>query len=326
MGCALIARHRTPTLVLVDRRELVDQWRAQLRTHLGVEAGQLGAGKRNQTRTVDIATFQTVVRSDRPAELLDGYGLVVVDECHRLAAPTIERTVRDVRARRWLGLSATPQRPDGLKEVMVMQCGPIRHRIGRLDDHLVRRLHVHDTQLDVGTPTGGLTRNEVLALVYATLVEDAGRSAQICDDVTRAMGEGRNCLVLSGRTEHVESLADRLGSHSLDPLVLHGGLKATERRAVHERLAEDRQVLLVATDRYIGEGFDCPRLDRVFLAFPVSAPQRTTQYVGRVLRETPARTASRCTTTATPRCPCSPPCTGDGRPATGSSASRPSRR
>jgi superfamily II DNA or RNA helicase len=87
MGCALIARHRTPTLVLVDRRELLDQWRAQLRTNLGLEAGQIGAGKRNQTRAVDIATFQTVVRSDRPDELLDGYGLVVIDECHRVAAP-----------------------------------------------------------------------------------------------------------------------------------------------------------------------------------------------------------------------------------------------
>lgn len=94
MGCALIARHRMPTLVLVDRRELLDQWLAHLRTHLGVEPGQIGAGKRKQTWTVDIATFQTVMRSDRPDALLDGYGFVVVDECHRVAAPTIERTVR----------------------------------------------------------------------------------------------------------------------------------------------------------------------------------------------------------------------------------------
>lgn len=289
MGCALIARHRTPTLVLVDRRELLDQWRAQLRTNLGVEAGQLGAGKRNQTRAVDIATFQTVVRSDRPDELLDGYGLVVIDECHRVAAPTIERTVRAVRARRWLGLTATPQRPDGLKEVMVMQCGPIRHRIDRTDDDLVRLLCVHDTELMVHTPTDGLTRGEVLALLYEAIVEDVGRTAQICDDVARAMRDGRNCLVLSGRTEHVEVLAAGLRARGFDPLVLHGRLKVTERRAVHARLAEDCQVLLVATDRYIGEGFDCPRLDTLFLAFPVSAPQRIEQYAGRVVRDHPGK-------------------------------------
>jgi superfamily II DNA or RNA helicase len=289
MGCALIARHRTPTLVLVDRRELLDQWRAQLRTNLGIEAGQIGAGKRNQTRAVDIATFQTVVRSDRPHELLDGYGLFVIDECHRVAAPTIERTVRAVRARRWLGLTATPQRPDGLKEVMVMQCGPIRHRIDRVDDDLVRLLSVHDTQLVVDTPTDGLTRGEVLALLYEAIVEDAGRTAQVCDDVAHALRDGRNCLVLSGRTEHVEVLAAGLRDRGFDPLVLHGRLKVTERRAVHARLAADRQVLLVATDRYIGEGFDCPRLDTLFLAFPVSAPQRIEQYAGRVVRDHPGK-------------------------------------
>ncbi|HWB71538.1 MAG TPA: DEAD/DEAH box helicase family protein [Egibacteraceae bacterium] len=289
MGCALIARHRTPTLVLVDRRELLDQWRSQLRTHLAIEAGQIGAGKRQPTWTVDVATFQTVTRSQDPAALLDGYGLVVIDECHHVAAPTVERTVRDVRARRWLGLTATPQRPDGLKEIMVMQCGPIRHRIDRTTDDLVRRLHVHDTQLAVDTSTDGLTRGEVLALVHAALVEDARRTAQICDDVVRAMGQGRNCLVLSGRTEHVDALADGLRRSGLDPLVLHGGLATKTRRGVHARLATDSQLLLVATDRYIGEGFDCPRLDTLFLAFPVSAPQRITQYAGRILREHPGK-------------------------------------
>lgn len=284
MGCALIARHRMPTLVLVDRRELVDQWRTHLRTHLGIEPGQLGAGKRHQTWTVDLATFQTVMRNDRPAALLDGYGFVVVDECHRVAAPTIERTVRDVRARRWLGLTATPQRPDGLKEIMVMQCGPIRHRIDQVDDDLTRVLHVHDTQLAVDLATPGLSRGEVLTLAYEAIVEDAGRTVQVCDDVAGAMRAGRNCLVLSGRTQHVDLLADGLRDRGLEPLVLHGQLKVTQRRAVHERLAEGRQVLLVATDRYIGEGFDCPRLDTLFLAFPVSAPQRIEQYAGRVVR------------------------------------------
>ncbi len=288
MGCALVALHRTPTLVLVDRRELVDQWRAQLRTCLDVDAGQIGAGKRHQTHIVDVATFQTIIRSTEPDQLLDGYGLVVVDECHRVAAPTVERTVRNVRARRWLGLTATPQRPDGLKEVMVMQCGPIRHRIDRIADGLARVLRVHDTALrvDVGD---GLTRGELLALVYAAVIDDAGRTSQICGDVADAMRQGRNCLVLSGRTDHVKTLVDQLRDLGFDPLMLHGGLNRTQRRAVHARLVTDKQLLLIATDRYIGEGFDCPRLDTAFLTFPVSAPQRITQYVGRILREHPGK-------------------------------------
>lgn len=291
MGCALIARHRTPALVLVDRTWLLDQWREHLRTHLGVEPGQIGAGKKRPTGVVDVAMVQTVIRSDDPGELLAGYGLVVVDECHHVSAPTVERAVRDVCARRWLGLTATPRRPDGLEEIMIMQCGPIRHRIRERDrdDDLVRMLQVHHTDLTIDTPTDGLSRGELLALVYDALVADEGRTTQVCGDVAGAVGAGRNCLVLSGRTEHVRVLADGLRRHGLDSLVVHGGLSATEQRAAHQRLADDEPLLVVATDRYVGEGFDCPRLDTLFLAFPVSAPQRITQYVGRILREHPEK-------------------------------------
>jgi len=289
MACALIARHAAPTLVLVDRKPLLAQWRERLATHLGVEAGQIGGGKQRPTKVVDIAMVQTVTRNEQAADLLDGYGLVVIDECHHVPAPTVERAVRNLDARRWLGLTATPQRPDGLKDIMVMQCGPIRHRITQSASNLDLRLQVHRTELTIDDSTDGLTRGEVLALINASLVADDRRNDQICRDVADAIGAGRNCLVLSSRTEHVEVLANRLSGLGLEPLVLYGSLKPTERRAVHERLAEDRQLLLVATDRYIGEGFDCPKLDTLFLAFPISARQRITQYVGRILRDHPGK-------------------------------------
>ena len=289
MACALIACHATPTLVLVDRKPLLAQWRERLATHLGIEAGQIGGGKQRPTKIVDIAMVQTVTRNERAAELLDGYGLVVIDECHHVPAPTVERAVRNLDARRWLGLTATPQRPDGLKDVMVMQFGPIRHRITQSASDIERRLQVHRTELTIDDATDGLTRGEVLALINAALVEDDRRNDQICRDVADAVGAGRNGVVLSSRTEHVDVLAGRLSGLGLEPMVLYGSLKPAERRAVHERLAEDRRLLLVATDRYIGEGFDCPKLDTLFLAFPISARQRIIQYVGRILRDQPGK-------------------------------------
>ena len=287
MACALIAEHRRPTLVLVDRKPLLEQWRAQIRTYLGIDAGQIGGGKKRPTGTVDIAMVQTVTRSQDPGALLAGYGLVVVDECHHVPAPTVERALRRIEARRWLGLTATPRRSDGLTEIMLMQCGPIRHRLRPPPDDLGRSLLVHRTELTIADRTDGLTRGEVLALCNAALIEDEARTERICRDVATAMDSGRNCLVLSGRTEHVEGLADALRRHDLSPLVLHGGLRPKQRRDVHDRLADDAHVLLVATDRYIGEGFDCPRLDTLFLTFPISAPQRIVQYVGRILRAHP---------------------------------------
>ena len=289
MACALIARRGVPTLVLVDRRVLLEQWRTQLRSFLGVEAGQIGAGRRRPTGMVDIAMLQTVSRVEQPAALLDGYGLVVVDECHHVPAPTFERALRDVGARWWLGLTATPERADGLAEIMVMQCGPIRRRVADATRAIRRQLQVHRTGLRCDAATEHLTRSEVLALVHETLVESAQRTAQIADDVGQAMQRGRNCLVLSGRTEHVQMLADAFRGQGLDALVLHGRLKPAERRAVYQRLDEDGQLLLVATDRYVGEGFDCPRLDTLFLTFPVAGKSRIIQYVGRILRDHPGK-------------------------------------
>ena len=132
VACALIAHHRRPTLIIVDRKPLVEQWTERLATHLGLaakEIGQIGGGRNKTTGIVDIAMAQSLARREDLDEMSSHYGLVVVDECHHVPAVTFERCVKQIRARRWLGLTATPYRRDGLQGLITMYCGPIRYRM-----------------------------------------------------------------------------------------------------------------------------------------------------------------------------------------------------
>src|ERR1035438_1619673 len=124
VACALIALHRVPTLVIVDRQPLIEQWRDRLTTYLGLDkkrVGQIGP-KRKASGVVDLAMVQSLARRDDLAEVTACYGLVIVDECHHVPAVTFERAVGQMPVRRWLGLTATPYRRDGLQAMMTMQC------------------------------------------------------------------------------------------------------------------------------------------------------------------------------------------------------------
>lgn len=220
------------------------------------------------------------------ATVFDSYGLVVVDECHHIPAVSFQACVQQARTRRWLGLTATPYRRDRLEALIGFQCGPTRHEIKPAAvegaELLGRELIVHHTETRVDDDTERHIQD-----VFAALVDDQRRTDQICADVHAAVTAGRTCLVLTQRTDHIDAIVAGLGARGDRALVLRGGLGVKARSTVADAIAgrdPDAGIVLVATGSYLGEGFDWPELDTLFLAFPLAFKGRVVQYVGRLLR------------------------------------------
>jgi superfamily II DNA or RNA helicase len=294
VGCGLIARHRVPTLVIVDRKPLVEQWRERLVTHLDLDVkqiGQLGGGRSKTKGVVDVVMVQSLARRDDVAEFTAGYGLVIVDECHHVPAVSFERAVREIPVRRWVGLTATPYRRDGLQAMMAMHCGAVRHSMSAPAEAAR-----HSLQLIVHETAHQSTQDwQHIQATFRDLVEDDTRTASICDDIAAASTGGRNCLVLTRWTEHLEVIATELKSRGVDVLVLHGQMGKKARAAILEKLEQpprrDIGLVLAATSSLLGEGFDCPPLDTLFLAFPIKFKGSVVQCVGRVMRPTADKTS-----------------------------------
>jgi len=280
--------------------------------------------------------LQTLARRDDVADLTSAYGLVIVDECHHVPAATFEDVVRQIPARRWLGLTATPYRRDRLDDLIALQLGPVRHTItsqatptGQFPELGAvvgpeRKLVVHHTSYrydgdaEPGDPGG-------MAAIYRDLVADDCRLTYVVDDVAEALSRGRHCLVLTQWTAHVDRFAEELTGRGYDPVVLVGGTGARARAAALARLGDPGPngppLLVVATGPYVGEGFDCPVLDTLFLAAPISFSGRLVQYAGRVLRPWSGKEIAEVHDYVDVGFPCSHPRCRSGHAATRASAS-----
>ena len=308
----LIAERKVNTLIMVDRVSLLSQWKERLSEFLIVNEplqqeqlatasnkrrrkkkvhliGQLGSGKNSLNGIVDIAVMQSLSRKGEIKECVKKYGMVIVDECHHASAFTYEQILKTTNAKYIYGLTATPTRKDGHHPILFLHCGPIRYRDNPkkqaenrpFDHYIVPRFTSLRVPLDIDE------QEVFIQQLYTEIMENAFRNQQIIDDVLNNYHQGRNCIVLSLRTAHVESLAKRLKEKVPDVFALMGGMGKKATREIFQCIADtraDRNIILVATGHFIGEGFDEPRLDTLFLAMPISWKGTLQQYAGRLHR------------------------------------------
>ena len=290
VGISIIASRSVNTLILVNRRPLMEQWRKQLASFLEIDIakiGQIGGGKDKRTGLVDVAMLQSLFKNKEVSDLVAEYGQVIVDEVHHLPAFTFEQVLKQTKARFVLGLTATPYRRDGHQPIILMQCGPIRHEIRQDDPNSRATLHHALIRRNTSFTLRQTENESSIQDIYSALMENETRNQLILDDILKSLEEGRSPILLTERREHLEYFSSQLTKVMKNVIVLRGGMGIKQRRAITEQIASipDSEIrVLLATGRYIGEGFDDARLDTLFLALPVSWKGTLVQYAGRLHR------------------------------------------
>ena len=304
-AAAIIARKKVNTLILVHSKALLKQWHDRLTEFLNIDYPQHEEKNKRGRRKVfspigcfdssgntlhgiiDIALIQSCLDEDGVKPFVQDYGMVIVDECHHVSSITFEQVLMSIKAHTIYGLTATPIRKDGHQPIIFMQCGPIRFstdvksQIAKqsFDRFLIPRFTSYNSILEDRLS---------IATLYKYLSEDEIRNNLIVEDICKAVNTGRTPIILTNRTAHVSVLAEKLKATIKNVISLTGIGTTKEKRETMQRLQtipDSEQLVIVATGKYVGEGFDYPRLDTLFLALPISWKGLLTQYAGRLHRE-----------------------------------------
>lgn len=304
-AAAIIARKKVSTLILVHSKALLAQWHERLTEFLNIDYVEPPVPKKRGRRKkfsaigcldstgnslhgiVDIALIQSCLDGDSVKPFVENYGMVIVDECHHVSSITFENVLKGVKAHTVYGLTATPIRKDGHQPIIFMQCGPIRFSSDVKSQ--IAKQSFERCLIPRFTSYRSITDDkQSITTLYQLLSEDEIRNTLIVEDVLKAVEAGRTPIILTNRTAHVTMLAEKLRDKVKNVVTLTGTGNAKEKLETLQHLHEisrEEPLAIVATGKYVGEGFDYPRLDTLFLALPISWKGLVAQYAGRLHRE-----------------------------------------
>jgi len=289
----LLAQRCVNTLILVHRRQLLDQWVARLKQFLNIDPkqiGQIGSGKHKPTKVIDVALIQSLSKKGVVDDIVGEYGHLIVDECHHISARSFEIVARQCKAKYVTGLSATVIRKDGHHPIIFMNCGPIRYKVDprkqAASRPFIHKVITRRTNLKL-PPSIDETEKTAIHEIYAALIADKERNDMIVQDVLQVVKSKRFPVLLTERREHLEKLIELLSPFIANVFTFKGGMGQKQRETLVSKLQstpDDEEKIIIATGRYLGEGFDEARLDTLFLTLPVSWKGVLAQYAGRLHR------------------------------------------
>ena len=309
IGTSLIAERKCNTLILVHLHTLFDQWKKSLEQFLEINEilpevdnkrgrkkrlsviGQIGSGKNTSLGIIDIALVQSLIHENEVEEIVKNYGMVIVDECHHVPSVNYEKVLSSVNARYVYGLTATAIRQDGQHPITFMQCGAIRYSVDA-KSQAGKRNFEHFIMPCFTQFKKPFTQNESewhITKIYTALSEDEFRNQQIVTDAIEALNSGRTPIILTQRKEHVlrlsELIKNQTDAHIITLIGTDAAKTKTQTMESLDNIPREEKLIIIATGKYVGEGFDYPRLDTLFLASPIAWKGTLAQYAGRLHRE-----------------------------------------
>ena len=309
VSSAIIAQKKINTLIILESSALIEQWKEALEKFLNINEGlptyetktgrvrkrksligTLQGAHDSMTGIIDIAMAGSLCKKGKYHKMMNEYGLVLIDECHHSASETIANVLKEVKAKYVYGVTATPKRGDGLEKINYMLIGPIRYSYTAKEkakeqgiQHLVYPRFTR-TVPPRGVITDKMHPNEAYEIIHNNDVRDE----QIIEDVKNCVAAGRTPVVLSRYKDHSKKFYERLKSCADHVFLMTGNNSKKEHRKILEQMHQvdkNESLILIATGSLVGEGFDFPRLDTLFMATPVSFRGVVEQYAGRLNRD-----------------------------------------
>ncbi|PIP27192.1 MAG: restriction endonuclease subunit R [Candidatus Moranbacteria bacterium CG23_combo_of_CG06-09_8_20_14_all_39_10] len=287
MGIDIIAKLKQPTLILVHKKQIFNQWLERVEGFLNIpkkDIGQFVAAKKKIGKKVTVAMVQTLNRLEKLNELTDKFGLVIVDECHHMPAKMFRNIITKLNPYYLYGFTATPERKNNDEKLIYIYLGEVLHTIDAnynqpKNEKSKMEVIVRETNLEIPFKV----KVDNFQTLYKIISFDSERNRAIIEDIKKETDKGLKCLVLTERKEHVEVLGHYL-KKDYEIIQLTGDLTTKQCKEKIQQIYDGNFQILLATGQLIGEGTDFPNLDRLFLVFPFAFQGKLTQYIGRIQR------------------------------------------